>query len=67
MSGSTRRNPLMPWIIGLVIILAALAFVGCQVASAGCGGASPVAGVMALLVMPAVYLGLIHVTLKNQG
>ena len=66
MSGSTPRNPLMPWLIGLAVILVALSFVGYQVVTVGCGGAPTVAVVMALLVAYAAYLGPMYVTLKSQ-
>ncbi|WP_372617146.1 hypothetical protein [Falsiroseomonas sp.] len=65
MSGTTKRNRLMPWYIGLVLILATLAFAGWELASGGCG-APPAALVIALLVMPAVYIGLMYMTLTSQ-
>jgi hypothetical protein len=65
MSETARRNRLMPWYVGLVLILATLAFAGWELASGGCG-APPAALVIALLVMPAVYAVLMYMTLTSQ-
>jgi hypothetical protein len=66
MSGTAKRNRLMPWMIGLVLILAALAYAGWEVVAGGCGATPPATLVIALLVMPAVYLGLMYLTLTSQ-
>jgi hypothetical protein len=67
-TGSTTRNPLLPWWIGLAIILAAIAYVGYLFTTMECGPstAGPLAFVV-LGVMPAVYLVLMYVTLKSQS
>lgn len=65
MSGTTRRNRLMPWYIGLVLILATLTFAGWELVSGGCG-APPATLIIALIVMPAVYVGLMYLTLTSQ-
>lgn len=66
MSGTAKRKRLMPWAIGLVLVLVALAYVGWQIASGGCGVTPPATLVIALLVMPTVYLGLMYLTLTSQ-
>ena len=66
-TGSTTRNPLLPWWIGLAIILAAIAYVGYLFTTMGCGPST--AGALAFVVlgvMPAVYLVLMYVTLKSS-
>jgi hypothetical protein len=65
MLGTAKRNRLMPCTIGLVIIVVAVAYAGWEVTSSGCG-APAVMLVIALVVMPAVYLGLMYLTLTSQ-
>jgi hypothetical protein len=65
MSGTAKRNRLMPWTIGLVIIVVAVAYAAWEVTSNGCG-APAVTLVIALVVMPAVYLALMYLTLTSQ-
>lgn len=65
MSQTTRRNRLMPWMIGLVLVLASVAYAGWQIVSGGCA-APATALVIALLVMPTVYLVLMYMTLTSQ-
>ena len=53
---STTRNPLLPWWIGLIIIVAAAVYIGYQSTTLGCGPRT--AGFLAFVVlevMPAVY------------
>ena len=65
---STTRNPLLPWWIGLVIILAAAIYVGYQFTTLGCGfGMAGSLAFIVLGVMPAVYLVLMYMTLKSQA
>lgn len=66
MSGTPKRNRLTPWMIGLVLVLTALAYALWQVLSGGCGATPPAVLIIALLVMPAVYLGLMYLTLTSQ-
>lgn len=66
MSATTRRKRLMPWVIGLGLILVALAYALWQVLAGHCGATPPAVLVIALLVMPAVYLGLMYLTLTSQ-
>ncbi len=65
MSGTSKRNRLMPWTIGLVVILFALVYAVWEIVSGGCG-APPVVLVIALIVMPAVYIVLMYLTLTSQ-
>lgn len=67
MTTSARpRNPLTPWYIGLAIVVAAVAFVGYRMASAGCPAPTFVeVGVLA--VVPIVYLALMYLTFKSQA
>jgi hypothetical protein len=67
-TGSTRRNPLLPWWIGLTVIVAAVIYVGYQFTTLGCGPAT--AGSLAFIVLgvvPAVYLVLMYLTFKSQA
>ncbi len=65
MNGSARRNRLLPWYIGIAVILVAVAFVGYQMFATACP-ASPVVEFIVLLVMPATYLALMYLTLVSQ-
>ena len=65
---SQRRNPMLPWWIGLAIILVAVVYVGYQFTMLECGPVT--AGFLAfgvLGVIPAVYLTLMYLTLKSQS
>jgi hypothetical protein len=67
-TGSTTRNPLLPWWIGLAIILAAVIYVGYQFTTLGCGpGTAGFLAFIVLGVLPAVYLVLMYMTLKSQS
>lgn len=65
MPQASKRNRLMPWNIGLVIILAVVALAGWELLRGGCG-APPAVLVISLLVMPAVYVVLMYLTLTSQ-
>jgi hypothetical protein len=65
MAEIARRNRLLPWYIGIVVIFAAAAYVGYQMFATACP-ASPVVELIVLLVMPAVYLVLMYLTLVSQ-
>ena len=60
-----RRNPLLPWFIGLVVIVATDLWVANQMFSTACQ-ATGLAQVLVLVVMPAVYLVLMYLTLRSQ-
>jgi hypothetical protein len=63
-----RGSPLLPWWIGLGIILAAVAYTGYQFTTIGCGpGRAGALAFIVLGVMPAVYLVLMYLTLKSQS
>ncbi len=66
MSRTIPRNRLLPWVIGLVIIVAAIGAAAWLLLVSSCG--APVATIaLVLLVMPAVYLALMYVTLTSQA
>ena len=63
-----RRNPLLPWWIGMAIILVAAVYVGYQYTTLDCGPMT--AGLLSFIglgVMPTVYLTLTYMTLKSQS
>jgi hypothetical protein len=65
MSGSKPRNRLFPWVVGLVIILVAVAYAAWSMLTDSC--AEPAMALVAVLfVMPAVYLALMYATLTSQ-
>jgi hypothetical protein len=60
-----RRNRLLPWYIGIAIIVAAEIVVGYQMFYVGCP--APVLLELAMLiVIPAVYLVLMYLTFVSQ-
>lgn len=61
-----RRNPLLPWYIGIVIVLAAVVGVGVQAYRTDCGIA-PVTLLLGLGVIPVVYLFLMYLTFTGQA
>jgi len=67
MAVPNRRNSLLPWWIGLVIIIAAVAFAAYKFSCSDCGPPSVFLLVLILGIMPAVYLTLMYITLKIQG
>lgn len=62
---ATRRNRLMPWYIGIVIILAAVIYVGYQMYTGNCGVTFGPAFIV-LAVVPVVYLTLMYLTFVSQ-
>ena len=66
MPAITARNRLLPWMIGLVMIVAAIGAAAWLLSVNSCG--APVATIaLVLLVMPAVYLALKYLTLTSQA
>jgi hypothetical protein len=65
MDQAGKRNRLMPWYIGLVIILAAVLFVGYRMWAGGCP-APTIIELGVLTVIPAVYLVLMYLTFVSQ-
>jgi hypothetical protein len=62
------HNALLPWWIGLAIILVAVVYVGYQFSTLGCGpGTAGVLAFIVLGVMPTVYLVLMYLTLRSQS
>ena len=60
-----RRNRLLPWYIGIAIVIAAETYVGYQMFYVGCP--APVLLELAMLiVIPVVYLGLMDLTFISQ-
>lgn len=60
-----KRNRLTPWYIGLVIILAAVIFVGYRMWAGNCP-APTIVELGVLTVIPGVYLVLMYLTLVSQ-
>ena len=65
MAEKTRRNPLLPWYIGLVIIAAADIYIGYQMYRCRCEAPLAVDFIV-LGVVPAVYLWLMYLAFKSQ-
>jgi hypothetical protein len=60
------RNRLLPWIVGLAVIVAAIGVASWLLSVSTCG--APVVTIaLVLLVMPAVYLALMYLTLTSQA
>ncbi len=65
MNQTVRRNRLLPWYIGIAIVVAAEIIVGYQMFYVGCP--APVLLELALLVViPVVYLVLMYLTFVSQ-
>ena len=65
-----RRNPMLPWWIGLVTIAAAVMYIGYQFTKLASDCGPVAAGLLAfgvLGVIPAVYLALMYLTFKSQS
>ena len=60
-----RRNRLMPWYIGLAIVVLAVVWVAWQMYCAACQAPGFVEALV-LIVIPAVYLALMYLTFKSQ-
>jgi hypothetical protein len=65
MNQIVRRNRLTPWIIGIVIVLAAVLYVGYQMFYVGCPAPTFVE-IGVLTVIPIVYLALMYLTFISQ-
>jgi hypothetical protein len=67
-TSSVTRNPLLPWWIGLALILIAVTYVGYQFTTLGCGpGTAAFLAFIVLGIVPAVYLALMYLTFKSQA
>lgn len=60
-----RNNRLTPWYIGIIIILAAVVFIGYRMWATACP-APTVIEIGVLTVIPIVYLALMYLTLVSQ-
>jgi len=60
-----RNHRLMPWYIGIVIVLAAVSFVGYRMWAGNCP-APTIIEIGVLTVIPVVYLVLMYLTLVSQ-
>ncbi len=60
-----QRNRLMPWYVGLAVIIVAVSFIGYEMLITQCQAPSLVQA-MILLVIPTVYLVLMYLTLSSQ-
>lgn len=66
MPAVTRRNPLLPWFIGVIIIIIVDIYVGYWFYSSNCQ-APGLAQFLVLAVMPGVYLVLMYLTFRSQA
>lgn len=65
MAAKAKRDRLLPWYIGLAIVIAAVGYVGYNMFFAGCPAPTFVElGV--LLLVPVVYLVLMYLTFVSQ-
>ena len=65
MATAERRNPLLPWIAGLIIIAVVDVYIGSVFYGDECQ-APGIAQFLVLVVIPVVYLLLMYLTLKSQ-
>jgi hypothetical protein len=65
MAALARRNPLLPWFIGMVVIAIADIYVAYSFYSSNCQ-VPGLARLMVLVAMPGVYLALMYLTFKSQ-
>jgi hypothetical protein len=65
MNGTVRRNRLLPWYIGIAVVLAAVIYVGYQMFGLGCP-APTIVELIVLIIIPVVYLGLMYLTFVSQ-
>lgn len=60
-----KRNRLLPWYIGMALVLISVGIVAWQMYATGCC-APPIAIVLVLVALPVIYLTLMYLTLKSQ-
>lgn len=65
MTEIARRPRLLPWYIGMAVIVLAVAYVGYQMFFVGCPAPTFVE-LMVLIVIPVVYLALMYLTFVSQ-
>ncbi len=66
MNDVAKRPRLMPWYIGLAVIVAAVVFVGYEMFAGACP-APTILELGVLIVIPVVYLVLMYLTLTSQA
>jgi tellurite resistance protein TehA-like permease len=64
-NAAPRNNRLMPWYIGIVVILAAVIWVGYQMWASSCPAPTFIQ-IGVLTVIPVVYLALMYLTFVSQ-
>jgi len=65
MSGTSPRNSLLPWYIGLVILALVDAYIAYQFFATRCE-APALAQFLVLVAVPGVYIVLMYLTFKSQ-
>ena len=65
MQTSPKRNPLLPWLISLPIVLAGVAYVGYRFSTLDCA-VPAVSEFLVLGILPLIYLILMYLTFKSQ-
>ncbi|WP_436642391.1 hypothetical protein [Microbaculum sp. FT89] len=66
MNKTAPRNRLMPWYVGIVIVLAAVFYIGYRMVAVECPAPMGIElGV--LILIPVVYLVLMYLTLVSQN
>jgi uncharacterized membrane protein len=65
MNQIVRRNRLLPWYIGIAIVLLSVIYVGYEMFVGGCPAPTFVELVV-LIIIPVVYLVLMYLTLTSQ-
>lgn len=65
MPAMMRRNPLLPWFIGVIVIVIADIYVGYWFYSSNCQ-APGAAQFLVLVAVPGVYLLLMYLTFRSQ-
>ncbi len=65
MQQAAKRNRLLPWFIGIAIVLLADIWVVQRMFATDCQAPGIVEAIV-VIIIPAVYLGLMYLTLKSQ-
>jgi len=64
---NARRNPFLPWWIGLAIVGAAVAYVAYLFSCLDCGPSRPLLAFIVLGIIPVVYLVLMYLAFRSQA
>lgn len=65
MNVRARRDRLLPWYIGLAVVVLAVGYIGYEMFAGACPAPTAVE-LIVLLILPAVYLWLMYLTLTSQ-